>query len=151
MTGRKRLRWTTPLTTLQQKTTSRTRAIAVTSSFRQPARRALVAAAFALLVMGCGDGGTEPDPTVSGTWDTRHNGTDFVFFFSQAEHAVTGYGRVGFTDVTVDGTYHHPTLSVSIRAQGEEPISLLGNRSGDRILAVLNGGGWQQEQIELTR
>ena len=113
-------------------------------------RRALFAMAFAMVTMGCGDGGTDPDPTISGRWGTRHEGTDFVFFFSQASHAVTGYGRVGTTDVTVDGTYNHPTLSVNLRAQGEEPIGLLGNRSSNRIVAVLNGGGWMQEQIELT-
>lgn len=113
-------------------------------------RRALIAMATGLLLMGCNDGGTDPDPTISGRWGTRHEGTDFVFFFSQAGHAVTGYGRIADTDVTVDGTYNHPTLSVSLGAQGQEPIALLGNRSSSRIVAVLNGGGWTQEQIELT-
>lgn len=116
-------------------------------------RKALLTAAFALLAVGCGDGGTEPEPqpSVHGSWRARHNGMDFSFFFSHAEHAVAGYGRIGNTDVTIDGTYIHPTLSVNLRAQGQEPIGLVGNRSGEKILAVLNGGGWQQEQIELTR
>lgn len=116
-------------------------------------RRALLATTFALLTMGCGDDGTEPEPqpSVHGSWSARHNGTDFSFFFSHAEHAVTGYGTIGNTDVTVDGTYHHPTLSVNLRAQGQEPIGLVGNRSGEKIIAVLNGGGWQQERVELTR
>ena len=113
-------------------------------------RRALLAMACALLIMGCGDSGTDPDPTISGRWGTRHDNTDFVFIFSQVNHAVTGYGSIGDTDVTVEGTYHHPTLSVNLRAQGEDPVSLLGNRSSNRILAVLNGGGWIQEQIQLS-
>lgn len=115
-----------------------------------------------LLAAGCGggDGSTEPDdPEVEGQWNGPIN-TDvgsgsLALTLTETDGSVSGNGTLSVPGdalaLTVTGTYAPPNLSLEMTSPGFEPLNLSGDVSEDEIDGTLNGSGFVNIAVTLTR
>lgn len=106
-----------------------------------------------LLVTGCIFGG---DPDIDGTWGGSTPDFSYSMTVTEKDKTVTGSATLtgGGTSValTVTGTHAHPAVSLTISATGYESVNFSGNfETDDLIRGRLNGSGFSNEQISLTR
>ena len=117
-------------------------------------RRALVAVLF-LALSACSGGGTEPLPTMTGSWIGTSGTLSMTFTLSQAAATVSGTGNMTGNGVavalTASGTFSHPGLSMNLTAVGFEPMNYTGTLSGNTITGTLNGSGFVNRAFALTR
>jgi hypothetical protein len=115
-----------------------------------------------LLVAGCGggDGSTEPDePQVEGQWNGPIN-TDvgsgsLALTLTETDGTVSGTGTLSVTGdalaLTVTGTYAPPNVSLQMTSEGFEPLNLSGEVDEEEIDGTLNGSGFVNIAVTLTR
>ena len=115
----------------------------------------------------CGSGGaTEPEtPSVTGVWSgdmltpPPANGPRSITLTLQETNTnVTGSGDIAdatgvqYYTCTVSGTHGHPAITLTLNSAGFAPISLTGSFTNtSTIEATLNGGGWVNTPVTLTR
>jgi hypothetical protein len=115
-----------------------------------------------LFLAGCGggDGATEPDePHVEGQWNGPIN-TDvgsgsLALTLTEGDGTVSGTGTLSVSGdalaLTVTGTYVPPNVSLQMTSQGFEPMNLSGEVAEDEIDGTLNGSGFVNIAVTLTR
>ena len=118
--------------------------------------------ALMLLAAGCGgdDSSTEPeDPEVEGQWNGPIN-TDvgsgsLALTLTETDGTVSGTGTLSVTGdalaLTVTGTYAPPNVSLQMTSQGFEPMNLSGEVTDEEINGTLNGSGFVNIAVTLTR
>jgi len=115
-----------------------------------------------LLIAACGgDGGsTEPDvPEVEGQWNgpinTNVGSGSLALTLNDANGTVSGTGTLSVTGdalaLTVTGNYAPPNVSLQMTSSGFEPMNLSGEVSEDEIDGTLNGSGFVNIAVTLTR
>lgn len=125
------------------------------------ARRLLAVLVIGLTFAACGDDPTEPEiPSISGSWagETSGGGYSVIMTLSgDANGQVSGTGSDEFTggtsEITVTGLYSYPIVSLVIASEGYNDINFSGEISADgtRIIGQLNGSGFNNAAITLTR
>ena len=114
---------------------------------------------FAILA-ACGSDATapEPDPAVTGSWSGTGSGFTLQLTLNeQPDGSVAGSGSItlatGPIALTVlSGTHAFPNLSLTLGATGLLDINLTGTvTSATMITATLNGSGFSDESIDLTK
>jgi hypothetical protein len=113
---------------------------------------------FAVLA-ACGSDATapEPDPTVTGSWSGAGNGFSLQLTLNQQpDGSVAGSGSItsptGSIALTVSsGTHAFPNLSLTLGATGLLDTNLTGTVTATMITATLNGSGFTDESITLTK
>jgi hypothetical protein len=121
-------------------------------------RRALALLALPLL-LACSDNGSEPDsrPNVTGTWSgSVGTGTGtMTLTHNTSTGQITGNGSisagVAALAITVQGTYARPTVSLTVSSPGYEPFNFTGTHSGNSITGVINGSGFVNTGVTLTK
>jgi|TARA_B100000809_G_scaffold92838_2_gene91500 hypothetical protein len=110
-----------------------------------------------MMLAACGDGGTAPNPTVTGTWGGNSGRTTLTLTLIEAvDGTVTGSGNLA-QDQNVAlavrvGTHAFPNLSLTLAPFGSYDLDLTGTvMSTTTIAATLNGSGFNNESIQLTR
>ncbi|HWB43720.1 MAG TPA: hypothetical protein VG500_20835 [Gemmatimonadales bacterium] len=115
-----------------------------------------------LLAAACGgDGGsTEPEvPEVEGQWNgpiiTNVGSGSLSLTLNEAGGTVTGTGTLSVTGdavaLTVTGNYAQPNVSLQMTSPGFEPLNLSGEVSEEEIDGTLNGSGFVNIAVTLTR
>jgi hypothetical protein len=115
-----------------------------------------------LLIAACGgdSGPTEPDvPEVEGQWNgpitTNLGSGSLALTLNEASGTVTGTGTLSVTGdalaLTVTGNYAPPNVSLQMTSAGFEPMNLSGTVSEDEIDGTLNGSGFVNIAVTLTR
>jgi len=115
-----------------------------------------------LLAAGCGggDGTTEPnEPEVEGRWNgpinTNVGSGSLALTLTETDGTVTGNGTLSVTGdalaLTVTGTYAPPNLSLEMTSAGFEAMNLSGEVSEEEIDGTLNGSGFVNIAVTLTR
>lgn len=98
--------------------------------------RHLIAALTLVLLAGCGDGGTEPDPraAVAGTYDLR--AIDDMAVPVVLQDDAEAYAELTSGEMTLrrDGTYHEE-LIVNYQLAGEPPAADTSDENGTFTLA----------------
>jgi hypothetical protein len=115
-------------------------------------------------LMACGNdssAGVGPKATASGTWSGTMHGSDvegitLTMTIVESNGTVTGSANLGGTNVpkalTLTGTWAAPTLSVTLTEGGLHPPSnLTGTITGNTLTASLNGSGFTNDAITMTR
>ena len=114
-----------------------------------------------LLLSACGSDMVGPNAIATGRWSgtmqsTDVAGTTLVLQIVESGGTVTGTANIGGTNVpvqlTVTGTYAAPSLSVIMTQGGlHPPANLTGQISGNTMSAVVNGSGFINDPVTLTR
>jgi hypothetical protein len=115
-----------------------------------------------LLIAACGgDGGsTEPDvPEVEGQWNgpinTNVGSGSLALTLNDANGTVSGTGTLSVTGdalaLTVTGNCAPPNVSLQMTSSGFEPMNLSGEVREDEIDGTLNGSGFVNIAVTLTR
>ena len=108
-----------------------------------------------LAFAGACDKTTEPAPTVTGAWSGSGGGITMSLSLTQAGQAVTGTGSMsssgGAVAVSANGNFSNPSLSVTLSAAGYEDSNFAGTLSGNTMTGILNGSGFNQVGMTLTR
>ncbi len=113
--------------------------------------------AFPLLLFaltGCLFGG---DPNIEGVWSGSNAVVTFSMTVVENNKTVTGTGTItgstgGFLALTVTGTHVHPSVALTLSSPGFLPFSFNGSfETDDLITGLLNGSGFNNEQISLLR
>jgi len=110
---------------------------------------------FALLA-ACGGDSTAPVASVAGSWSGSSNGGTLTMTLTQADGSISGNGQIngpgGAEALVVNGTFAAPTLSVSLTAQGFEPINLTASLvNKTQLVGALNGSGFSNLSIVLNK
>ena len=109
---------------------------------------------------GSGDGSTEPDdPGIEGQWNgpitTDVGSGSLALTLTETDGTVTGTGTLTVPGdalaLTVTGTYAPPNASLQMNTQGFEPMNLSGKVTEDEIDGTLNGSGFVNIAVTLTR
>lgn len=119
--------------------------------------RRLFVVVFSMAVLtagGCRDS-TAPEPTIAGAWSGSGGGISMSMSLTESAHAVTGNGSMSGPDgalaMTVTGTFTNPNFSLTVTAQGYENMNFAGTLSGNSATGVMNGSGFNQVGMTLTR
>lgn len=123
--------------------------------------RILSVAVLAMLVAACG-GDSGPAPIqAEGSWTgpVKNNSGATIGTLSltliETSGTVSGSGNIAgstvATALTVAGTYTEPSLSLILSSQRFNDINLGGTVSETEIVGSLNGSGFVQSNITLTR
>ena len=112
--------------------------------------------AFPLLLLtltGCLFGG---DPKIDGVWSGSSTGVSYSMTVVENDKMVTGSATIivtgGSIALTVTGTHAHPSVALTLNAAGFQPFSFNGSfETDDLITGLLNGSGFDNEQISLLR
>jgi hypothetical protein len=109
-----------------------------------------------MMLAACGDGGTEPNPNVTGTWGGQSGATTLTLTLIEAsDGTVTGSGNVANPQNAAlalrAGTHVFPNLSLTLAPFGFTDVDLIGTVTATTIAATLNGSGFNNLAIELTR
>ena len=115
-----------------------------------------------LLAAGCGggDGSTEPDdPEVEGQWNgpinTSVGSGSLNLTLTETSGTVSGTGTLSVSGdalaLTVTGTYAPPNVSLQMTSPGFEPMNLSGEVTEEEIDGTLNGSGFVNIAVTLTR
>ncbi len=132
---------------------------------RIPALRSLVAVALIFVATACSSSETSgPNGRPSGKWTGSLVSGNFtvslnLVMVEDAGGKVTGNGFIssalsGVTNSTalaVTGTFVAPNLSANLTAPGFNTMNLTGAVKGDTFNAQLNGSGFNNETMVLTR
>ncbi len=124
-----------------------------------------VFASSAVLVVslaGCGgDGGTDPDTSdVAGSWSGTLEGDDgstgtLTLTLSETGGNVTGNGTLTAGSeslpLTVSGSYSAPDLTLTLNSPCCDPATLAATIEGGVMTGQLNGSGFSNLEITLTR
>jgi hypothetical protein len=115
--------------------------------------RALLAATL-VGVAGC-DKATEPTPVITGTWSGSGGGISAMMTLTQSGSAVTGNGSMsgsgGAAALTISGSFTNPNFSLTVSSPGFENFNFSGTLSGNSMTGVLNGSGFNQAGMTMTR
>ncbi|HEU5303131.1 MAG TPA: hypothetical protein VFU40_00680 [Gemmatimonadales bacterium] len=126
-------------------------------------RYALGRAPLALTLVGCGGGdssGPSNAPEVTGSWSGQvaaSNGQSATLAITVTETGgnVSGSGSLtaGTASLSLgaSGTYAPPTLTLTLSAQGFEPMVLTATVEETRLVGVLNGSGFDNRAITMSR
>lgn len=120
---------------------------------------AWASAALLFVFAACKDQAPPPPPTVNGFWTGTSGSMTLSLTLAQNSAAVTGSGQVSVPGEAIaltvqSGTFVHPTLSATLAATGYEPMNYTGTMSqsnANQIVGRLNGSGFQNESVVLTR
>ena len=113
-----------------------------------------------LLLAACGSDAVapDPDPTVSGSWSGTTGTTTLSLTMNEADSTgvVTGSGNITDTGVAFalsisSGTHVFPNLSLILSATGFQDINLTGTVSETAIAATINGSGFMNVNINMTK
>lgn len=117
-------------------------------------RRPFFSLLVALAIVGCGSS-TSPDASVAGSWSGSSGGIDMSLTLSQHNRAVTGTGQLsgGSNSIalTASGTYVEPAVSLTLSASGYQSTEFTGSLSHGTITGYLNGSGFTNMSMTLTR
>ena len=123
--------------------------------------RKILFSALLAMAMACGgDGGNEPSvPDAEGQWNgpinTSSGSGDLALTLNEASGTITGSGTLTFPgdalSLTVTGNHAHPNISLQMSSPGFEPMNLSGTLSDTQIQGVLNGSGFVNIAVTLTR
>jgi hypothetical protein len=123
--------------------------------------RNLLWVAVAAFTLACGgDGGNEPSvPEVEGQWNgpinTSVGSGTLALTLNETGGTVTGTGTLTVPgdalSLTVTGNYAAPNVSLQMSAQGFEPMTLGGTVGDETIAGTLNGSGFVNIAVTLTR
>jgi hypothetical protein len=104
--------------------------------------------------IGCGDA-TEPTPTITGSWSGSGGGISVTLSLTQSGQSVTGNGSLsgagGAAALVATGNFTNPSFSLTLSAQGYEDSNFAGTMSGNSLTGVINGSGFNQVGMTLTR
>jgi hypothetical protein len=107
-----------------------------------------------IVLSGC-DKATEPTPVITGSWSGSGGGISINLSLSQSGTSVTGNGSMsssgGAIALTTTGTFTNPNFSLTLRAQGYEDVNFSGTVSGNSMTGVMNGSGFNQVGMTLSR
>lgn len=124
--------------------------------------RRIPIAALTILVASCGgDSPSEPipdpKPNVTGTWQGAVSGATMRLTMNHdtLSNAVTGSGNITGGDtgiaISASGNYAGSTLSLTLSSQGFEPMNFTGTHSSTAITGTLNGSGFSNDAVTLTK
>jgi hypothetical protein len=119
--------------------------------------RRLVSAVVLSFIVACGSESSATSPandSVAGTWDGSSGNIGISMTLAQSGSVVTGDGHIsGATSVafTVTGTFAKPNASLTLTAQGFQPMNYSGTLSGGFINGTLNGSGFVNAALPLTK
>ena len=117
-------------------------------------RRSFLSLLLAAAIAGCG-GSTSPKSNVNGSWSGSSGGISMSLTLSQSGTSVTGSGQIsggGNTiPLTASGTYVEPDLSLTLSSAGFQPTVYAGSLSHGTITGTLNGSGFTNQSMTLTR
>ena len=123
-------------------------------------RRMLFSALVAMALACGGDGGNEPSvPDAQGQWNgtinTSGGSGSLALTLNEAGGNITGSGTLTVPGnaiaLTVTGNHAHPNISLQMSSPGFEPMNLGGTLSDTQIQGVLNGSGFVNIAVTLTR
>jgi hypothetical protein len=123
-------------------------------------RTILLLALTAFTVACGGDGGNEPTvPEIEGQWNgpinTSSGSGSLALTLNAAGGNVTGTGTLTVPgdalSLTVTGNYAPPDVSLQMSSPGFEPLNLSGTVSDQTIVGTLNGSGFVNIAITLSR
>ena len=110
-----------------------------------------------LALGGCTDDPVTPEPpTVAGQWSGSMDGLTFSMLLTQDESQVTGTGQgtggsEGSDVLTITGVYLPPNVSLTIESSVYSATNFTGVHSEHTITGHLNGGGFENRPLTLTR
>ena len=117
--------------------------------------------ALSAFTLACGgDGGNEPSPPdVEGQWNgpinTSTGSGSLALTLNEASGSVTGTGTLTVPgdalSLTVTGNYATPNVSLQLSSPGFEPMTLGGTVGDETITGTLNGSGFVNIAVTLTR
>jgi hypothetical protein len=118
-----------------------------------------VAIAMLVVVAACGGDSTGPKTTVSGNWTGNAmtvNGSPFTVGLVLTENTGTVTGTATLTGatsiaLTVTGSYSAPTVGLTMAAPGFSSLNLTATVSGKSMTGTLNGSGFTNTAITLTK
>jgi hypothetical protein len=118
-------------------------------------RHALPALALGfLLVAGC-DKSTAPEPVISGSWSGSGGGMSVNLSLTQTGTSVAGNGSLsgsgGAVSLTATGTFTNPNFSLTLKSPGYEDVNFSGTLNGNSMTGIMNGSGFNQVGMTLTR
>jgi hypothetical protein len=115
----------------------------------------LVCLALTLAGSAACDKATAPTPVIAGSWSGSGSGISVNMALTQAGQSVSGNGSMsgetGALAVTVSGSFNNPNFSLTIRAEGYQEMNFAGTLSGNSATGVLNGSGFNQVGMTMTR
>lgn len=115
---------------------------------------ALACLTLCLTIIGC-DKATEPTPVITGSWSGSGGGISMNLSLSQSAGSVTGNGSMsssgGAIALTTTGTFTNPNFSLTLKSPGYEDVNFSGTVSGNSMTGVMNGSGFNQVGMTLTR
>ena len=114
--------------------------------------------AAALVLAACGGGGDSTGPStrsLAGGWQGSTGGVTIALTLTSTNGTVSGDGSMtsvaAAIAVVVTGTYADPAVSLTLVAQGYQPLSFTGTRAGGQITGTLNGSGFNSVPITLYK
>ena len=123
-------------------------------------RKFLLSALLATtLACGGGDGNGPSTPEAEGQWDgpinTNEGSGTLSLTLNDASGNITGTGTLTVPGdayaLTITGNYAPPNISLQMTSPGFEPMVLAGTVDDDGIQGVLNGSGFVNIAVTLTR
>jgi hypothetical protein len=117
--------------------------------------RLAIAASFLVLLsqVACKDSG--PEITASGTWSGSTGSQTISMTIADNGGTVTGSGTISSSSgpraLTITGSFTKPTLSVTLQSGIAPPANLAGDISGNTLSGTLNGSGFNNTSITMTR
>ena len=123
-------------------------------------RKLLLGALMAItLACGGGDGNGPSTPEAEGQWNgpinTSSGSGNLALTLNDASGNITGTGTLTFPGdaiaLTVTGNYAPPDISLQMTSPGFEPMNLSGTLGDTQIQGVLNGSGFVNIAVTLTR
>lgn len=100
--------------------------------------------------------GTETaTPALAGTWTGSLSGASLTMTLVEANGIVNGNGTYAAgsmsLSLTFSSAYTSPTVALTAAAQGYAPMSITGTLSGSRITGTVNGSGYVNTAVTLTK
>jgi hypothetical protein len=107
------------------------------------------------LLVACGDDGTGPGNSIEGEWSGPIGSAQLTLTLQESDGEVSGNGSIVADSesaaLTVDGSFDDPDFSLTLSPPGFEPINFAGEVDEDEMNGTLNGSGFVQQTVTLTR
>lgn len=117
-------------------------------------RRTAALIFLAGLIIGCKSQGPKI-LSMTGSWRATSSGVTITLTLNENGKSITGSGTVqGSSSVAVDvtGMHEHPSVSLTLAAQGYAPMNFTGSFDGDNsVSGTLNGSGAVNEPATFLR
>jgi hypothetical protein len=114
-----------------------------------------IAFALSLVLLVSCDKSTKPKPSIAGTWSGSGGGISMTVALTQTATVVSGNGSMsgsgGALALTAQGTFSEPNFSLTMSATGYQPYNFAGTLNGNSMTGVMNGSGFNQVGMTLTR